>query len=321
MSDTPSALLFPGQGAQEPGMGRDLAEADSEIMDLWKKAEKISKIPLRGLYWEGGENLDDTRRLQVALTTANLSLWMALARHFKPAAAAGHSLGEYSAIAAAGALDIESVLHLVTLRGKLMAEADPSGTGGMAALVKLTREKADALIAEVNAACPESGERELRIANYNTPAQFAVSGTRKAIAVLAEKAREFKGRALPLAVSGAFHSPLMAEAAEEFTVAIKKCSFSNPKFPVYCNVTGRPETSAAGIKQRLSEQMTASVQWTLTIRNLFSAGIRSFVECGPKNVLGKMVEPILAEAPGADEGSYQTVSVNSAEDLQRFFPG
>jgi [acyl-carrier-protein] S-malonyltransferase len=113
----------------------------------------------------------------------------------------------------------------------------------------------------------------------------------------------------------------MAEAAEEFSRVIKKYSFSNPKFPVYCNVTGRPETSAAGIKQRLSEQMTASVQWTLTIRNQFKAGIRCFVECGPKNVLGKMVEPILADEPGAEEGSYQAVSVNSAEDLRRFFPG
>jgi [acyl-carrier-protein] S-malonyltransferase len=318
MNNSQSALLFPGQGAQEPGMGRDLAEADSEIMDLWKRAEKISNIPLRGLYWEGGENIDDTRRLQVALTAANLSLWMALARHFKPAAAAGHSLGEYSAIAAAGALDFDSVLQLVTLRGRLMAEADPAGIGGMAALVKLTREKADELVAAVNAACPESGERELRIANFNTPAQFVVSGTRQAIAALAEKAREFKGRALPLAVSGAFHSPLMAEAAKEFAAAIKKYKFSKPKFPVYCNVTGLPEVSAEGVKQRLVEQMTSSVQWILTIRNQFNAGIRCFVECGPKNVLGKMVAPILEGEPGAAEGVYKSVSVSSAVELQEF---
>jgi [acyl-carrier-protein] S-malonyltransferase len=126
---------------------------------------------------------------------------------------------------------------------------------------------------------------------------------------------------MPLAVSGAFHSPLMAEAAAEFARAIKKYSFSNPKFPIYCNVTGRPEVSAEGIKQRLSEQMTSSVQWIATISNLFKAGINSFVECGPKNVLGKMVEPNLAGEPGANEGSYQAVSVNSAKELQRFFPG
>lgn len=315
MSDT-SVLLFPGQGAQDLGMGRDLAERNSEVMDLWKKAEKISRIPLRAIYWEGGENMDDTARLQPALTVANLGLWLELSGRFKPACAAGHSLGEYSALAAAGVLGFDQVMELVSIRGRLMAEADPSGKGAMAAILKLDLAKAGELVEAVRAESGDDPALALRIANYNTPSQFVASGSKRAIELLQEKAREFKGRALPLAVSGAFHSPFMAEASAELSAYLDKCEFMNPRFPVYCNVTGRAENSADGLKAALKQQMTSSVQWIDSVNNMFRAGARRWVECGPKSILGKMVQQILAGQPGAEECQYQ--GITSCEDLQAF---
>ncbi|MDR1124536.1 MAG: ACP S-malonyltransferase [Deltaproteobacteria bacterium] len=311
-----SVLLFPGQGAQDLGMGRDLAERNAEVMDLWKKAEKISRIPLRAIYWEGGENMDDTARLQPALTVANLGLWLELSRRFKPGCAAGHSLGEYSALAAAGVLDFEKVMELVSIRGRLMAEADPEGKGAMAAILKLDLARAAELVEAVKAESGDDPALALRIANYNTPAQFVASGSRRAIELLQEKAREFKGRALPLAVSGAFHSPFMAEASAELAACLDKCAFAQPRFPVYCNVTGRAESSAAGLKARLKAQMTSPVQWIDSVGNMFQDGVRRYVECGPKSILGKMVQQILAGRPGAEE--CQCLGVTSCEDLQAF---
>lgn len=306
--DTKTALLFSGQGAQELGMGRDLAEQNQEIMELWKKAERISKIPLRGIYWEGGENMDDTRRLQPALTVVNFGFWMELSSRVKPAATAGHSLGEYVSLAAAGVLKFEDVLELVTLRGRLMAEADPGGMGAMAAIVKLDRAGAEALVSAVRVELGEEPDKGLRIANYNTPTQFVASGSKKAIETLVINARELKARAIPLAVSGAFHSPYMAEAAKEMAIAVNKADFSKPRFPVYCNASGKPAADAAAVKAQLLKQMTSSVYWIDTIQNMFQAGMTSFVECSPKNVLGKMVGQILEPVAAEDEYSARTVS-------------
>ena len=167
------ALLFPGQGSQEAGMGRDLAEADSAAMQLWKRAEAISGLPLREIFWEGDDAaMSDTRALQPALTVVNLNLWRALAGRVQPVAAAGHSLGEFAALAAAGVLDEESVLQIVSLRGRLMAEADPDGRGGMAAILKLSLEQVEGVVREA----AEESDRPLIIANYNTPGQYVISG-------------------------------------------------------------------------------------------------------------------------------------------------
>ena len=191
-------------------MGRDLAEADHDIMDLWKKAERISGLALREIYWDGDESLmADTRNLQPALTVVNLALWHKLSARITPMAAAGHSLGEFSAMAAAGVLPVDAILELVSLRGRLMSQADPHGKGAMAAVVKLALPQVEACVAEAR----DSSGETLVVANHNTPAQFVVSGTVAAMAVLQEKVKAAKGRALPLPVSGAFHSPLMADAA------------------------------------------------------------------------------------------------------------
>lgn len=299
---TQPVLLFPGQGSQEPGMGRDLAEASSEAMNLWKRAESISRLPLREICWEGDDAaMSDTRALQPALTVVNLNLWRETAARIGSAAplgAAGHSLGEFSALAAAGVLSPDTVLELTALRGRLMAEADPQGKGGMAALLKLDEARVARIVAE---AATES-DALLLVANYNTPAQFVVSGAKAAVALACRKAREHKGRGLELKVSGAFHSPMMREANRELAPLLRKAVWQKPRFPVYCNVNGKAAHDGESARENLLEQMTSPVRWIETVRNLYKDGARFWLELGPKAVLGKMVAPCLAGiAAEADE--------------------
>ena len=311
---TATALLFPGQGSQEPGMGRDLAESNREVMDLWKKAEQHSGLELRALYWEGEESaMADTRALQPALTVVNLGLWSVLSRRISPACTAGHSLGEYSSLAAAGVLSVDAVLELVSLRGRLMAEADPEGKGTMAAVLKLALPDVESAVAEVREATNEI----IGIANYNTPGQYVVSGTRAAIAAIQEAVKARKGRALALPVSGAFHSPLMEEAATEMGKALAKASWSPAKFAVYPNADPKGTKDARLLQGMLLRQMTSSVRWVDTITAQWQDGARSFVECGPKGVLGKMVKPILdslAQPPAPEE--YQVRSAGNKEQVE-----
>lgn len=291
------ALLFAGQGAQEQGMGRDLAEADSEAMEYWKEGERASGLPLREIYWEGsGEELNDTRALQPALTVANFSLWRALSkRHgIKPAACAGHSLGEFSALAAAGAISPKSALEITSLRGRLMAEADPEGKGSMAAIVKLE----EPVVAQIVRDCSNATGEVLVEANFNTPLQTVVSGAKNAVAMACKKAKELKGRGVELRVSGAFHSPLMEEANRELLPVLEKTEWSDPRFPVYCNVDGLPTMSGEAAKKNIMLQMISPVFWVNLLRNLYLAGIRWWMEVSPRAVLGKMVGPSLAGIAG-----------------------
>jgi [acyl-carrier-protein] S-malonyltransferase len=311
-----TALLFPGQGSQEQGLGRDLAERDKEAMGLWKKAERISSLALREIYWEGDEaSMADTRALQPALTVVNLNLWGLLSGKLSPACAAGHSLGEYSALAAAGALPVDAVLELTALRGRLMAEADPEGKGAMAAILKLDRAGAEQAVAEVK----QQGGDLLLIANYNTPGQFVASGAKEAIAVLQEKVKALRGRALPLPVSGAFHSPLMEEASKELARALNKVSWSRARFPVYANVTGAPALEADELKALVLRQMTSAVRWSDTVLNQWKNGVRRFVECGPKGALSRMVKPNLDSLPEAPvPESWQSLSVGNLAQAESF---
>lgn len=277
------------------GLGRDLAEASSEAMDFWKQAERISGLPLREIFWEGDESaMSDTRALQPALTVVNCNLWRAFSERFgaslAPFAAAGHSLGEFSALAAAGVLSPRSVLEITSLRGRLMAEADPEGRGAMAAIVKLDM---DAVAAIVEEAAAESGAL-LVAANRNTPQQTVVSGAREAVALAVQKAKERKGRGVELKVSGAFHSPMMAEANRELAPLLEKTVWNAPRFPVYCNVDGRPVHDGESAKKSLLRQMVTPVFWVDLLRNLYLAGVRWWLEISPKAVLGKMVGPSLA---------------------------
>ncbi len=283
-------VLFPGQGSQVPGMGRDVAEADADAMELWKKAERISSLPLREIFWDGDEAaMSDTRALQPALTVVNCNLWRLLAGKVEPMGAAGHSLGEFSALAAAQALSLDDALAITSLRGRLMAEADPEGRGVMAAIVRLDEDTTAGIVEE---AARESGEL-LLIANYNTPAQFVISGTRAAVDAAAARAKAARGRAIVLKVSGAFHSPMMEEANRELAPVLEKADWREPRFPVWCNFDARPVASGEAAREKLLAQMVSPVRWTDTVRGQYAAGARSWLEIGPKAVLGKMVKACL----------------------------
>ncbi len=284
----PTAFLFPGQGSQELNMGRDVAEAQSSAMDMWVLAEKLSGIALREIYWGEADSapapeMSDTKALQPALTVVNLTLWHAVADK-SAVAAAGHSLGEYAALAAAGVLGVEDVLKAVCVRGKLMAGAGKEGHG-MAAVVKLQLPTVEQI---VDKAAKQSGAF-LRIANHNSPAQFVISGEKPALDAAAALVKEAKGRAVPLAVSGAFHSPLISEAANEFAKVLDGLAWKKPAFPVCMNVTGTPESDPGILKTLATAQMTSSVMWTTTMQSLYAAGARRFAEIGPKGVLAKLV--------------------------------
>ena len=312
----PTALLFPGQGSQELNMGRDVAEAQSSARDLWLLAEKHSGLKLREIYWTSAESgaeatppaeMSDTRALQPALTVVNVSLWLALkdkAAGLQITGAVGHSLGEFSALAAAGVLGVEEVVKAVCERGKLMANAGPAegATGhGMAAVLKLPLATVEQI---VDKAAKQSGAF-LRIANHNSPAQFVISGERPALDAASALVKEAKGRAVPLAVSGAFHSPLMSEPANAFAKVLEGLRWQPAAFPVCMNVTGRLERDPGVLKAMLTAQMTSSVLWTVTMQSLYAAGARRFVELGPKNVLSKLapqnlegVEDAIAQSAG-----------------------
>ena len=309
---TKTGILFPGQGSQEKGMGRDVAEQDSSALDLWKLAEKESSLPLREIYWDGeAADMADTRALQPALTVVNLTLWLAVKNRLTPAATAGHSLGEFASLAASGVLRPEDTIKAVALRGRLMAESGGAGHG-MAAVVKLAQDKVEDIVAQ---AAEDSGG-ELRIANYNTPAQFVISGERTALDAAEALVKEAKGRAIRLAVSGAFHSPLIQEAADEFAAFLATLSWNAPAFPVFHNATALPEPNPDAVKATMQQQMTSSVLWIQTMQALFAMGVRRFIEVGPKGVLFKMLKANL----GPEEEKWSGLSVGTLEQANEIEP-
>ncbi|BDQ38292.1 malonyl CoA-acyl carrier protein transacylase [Pseudodesulfovibrio nedwellii] len=283
---TKIGVLFPGQGSQEKGMGRDVAESDSAALDLWKLAENESGLPLREIYWDGeAADMADTRALQPALTVVNLSLWLTVKNKIAPAATAGHSLGEFASLGAAGILSMEDCIKAVILRGRLMAESGGAGHG-MAAVVKLQQD----IVEDIVDKAAKSTGKELRIANYNTPAQFVISGEQEALDAADVLVKEAKGRAIRLAVSGAFHSPLIQEAADEFSAFLKTLTWYTPAFPLHHNATALPQPDPEQILTTMQNQMTSSVLWIQTMQAMWVTGIREFVEVGPKGVLFKMLK-------------------------------
>ena len=303
----PWAILFPGQGSQEKGMGRDMAEANQDVMHLWDKAESFTGAPLRDIYWDGDqEAMAETRYLQPALTVVGLGGWLCSSRG-NPDYLAGHSVGEYPALAVSGVLEAGQVLELVSLRGRLMSEAGEDQPGKMAAVLKLEQETVQEIVAEARS---RAAGGELCVANYNTPQQLVISGSPEAVDIAADLVKEKRGRAVPLSVSGAFHSSLMQPAAEELASYMDRLHWSDARIPIHMNVSGEPEKSAEAIRDLLKKQIVSPVLWSQLIRDQWDRGVRTWLEFGPKGVLSKMLPHILGKSD-----SWQTDCLDSLDKL------
>ncbi len=289
MANSKIAVLFPGQGSQFLGMGKEFLDSDPEARDLMALAEKVSGFPVGALCAAGPmEELTRTAHLQPALTVLNLICWQAVARTgLKPAFFAGHSLGEYAALCAAGVLSASETLALVTERGRLMEREGDKNPGGMQAVVKLPIETVRELVAKAQ----EKGK--LAIANHNSAEQIVISGEAAALEAAAGLVKEKGGKAIPLKVSGAWHSELIKGAVPDFEAAMARVDFKKPHTPILFNVTAAAEEDPAAIRGIMAAQIASSVRWYEIVQKLMAAEVRVFVEVGPKNVLTGLLKKII----------------------------
>lgn len=279
------AYVFPGQGAQFTGMGHELYEQNPKAKELMDRADAVLGFKLTDIMFSGSE--DDLKQTKVTQPAVFLhSVVLALTDpEFAPDMTAGHSLGEFSALVAAGALDFESGLKLVSARAQAMQKACEAHPSTMAAVLALPDEKVEEICAEVPGC--------VRAANYNCPGQVVISGTVESIEAACEKMLAAGAkRALKLKVGGAFHSPLMEPARQELEAAIRATEFSTPRCPVYQNVDGKPHTDPEEIKENLIKQLTAPVRWTQGVQQMLADGATEFVELGPGSVLQGLIKKI-----------------------------
>ncbi|MBQ9548600.1 MAG: ACP S-malonyltransferase [Bacteroidales bacterium] len=282
-----TAYVFPGQGSQFPGMGKALYDTNPEARSLMDKADDILGFSLTDIMFNGSD--DDLRRTDVTQPAIFLhSVVLALCSGLPaPDMTGGHSLGEFSALVAAGAVDFEDALRLVAVRAREMQACCEKVPGTMAAVIGLPDEQVERLCAETPGV--------VVAANYNCGGQVVISGEKEAIAAACEKMKEAGAkRALPLSVGGAFHSPLMEPARAELGKAIEKTLVRAPRCPIYQNVSARPETDPVRIKENLLAQLTSPVRWTQSVRAMLGDGAASFLELGPGTVLQGLVRRIAA---------------------------
>ena len=285
------AFVFPGQGAQFTGMGKDLYESNEVAKEMMEKANEILGFRLTDIMFEGdAEALKQTKVTQPAVFLHSVVMAKCMGDAFQPDMVGGHSLGEFSALVAAGALDFEDGLKLVYARALAMQKACEAAPGGMAAVLRLSDEQIEQICADVTA---QAGKGVVVAANYNCPGQLVISGNKEAVEMACEKLLEAGARrALVLPVGGAFHSPLMQPAKDELEAAIASTEFHTPTCPIYQNVDGKAHTNPEEIKQNLIAQLTASVRWTQEVEAMVEAGATEFVECGPGQALTGMITKI-----------------------------
>lgn len=280
------AFVFPGQGSQFVGMGKDLYDNNPLAKELFDKADKTLGFKITDIMFAGtDEQLKETKVTQPAVYLHSVISALCLGDEFKPEMTAGHSLGEFSALVAAGALSFEDGLKLVAARANAMQKVCEKNPGTMAAIIGLPDEK----VVEICDSVSKDGEVVVA-ANFNCPGQLVISGSKYGIDKACELLKEAGAkRALPLKVGGAFHSPLMQSAKDELQAAIEATNINTPKCPVYQNVDGKAHTDAAEIKANLIAQLTSSVRWTTSVQNMIAAGATEFVECGPGKALQGMI--------------------------------
>ena len=284
------AFVFPGQGAQFVGMGKDLYDNNPLAKELFEKANDILGYRITDIMFEGtDEELKQTKVTQPAVFLHSVISALCMGDAFDPKMVAGHSLGEFSALTAAGALSFEDGLKLVYARAMAMQKACEAQPSTMAAISALPFEKIEEICDEVS----KHGKGVVVPANYNCPGQLVISGNIEAIDEACEQLKAAGAkRALPLKVGGAFHSPLMQPAKDELQAAIEKTEIKAPKCPVYQNVDGKPHTDPAEIKANLIAQLTSSVRWAQSVENMIADGADDFTECGPGKALQGMIGKI-----------------------------
>jgi len=303
------AFVFPGQGSQVVGMGRELAQAFPAARQIFEQADAILGCPLLQMAWEGPEaELNDTLNTQPALLVHSAAVLAVVAQQFPglhPAFVAGHSMGELSALIACGALDFPEALKLVRRRGELMKQAGEVNPGGMAAVLAADIPTLERICAEASTA----GE-VVQVANDNCPGQVVISGARPAL----ERAIQIAGQAgirriRPLAVSIAAHSPLMARSQEAFSQAVEQAPFADPQVPLVGNVSALPLTTAAEIRDDLKGQLTSRVRWTESIQEMAARGVTTFIELGSGTVLAGLIKRI--------DDQVRCISVGTPADLEK----
>ncbi len=280
------AYVFPGQGAQFVGMGKDLYDKSEQAKQMFEKANAILNFRITDLMFEGtDDDLKQTRVTQPAIFLHSVILAHTLGEEFRPDMVAGHSLGEFSALVAAGALNFEDGLVLVSKRAMAMQKACEAEPSTMAAIIGLDDKVVEDICQQVDDVVVP--------ANYNSPGQVVISGSQQGIDTACEKLKDAGAkRALPLKVGGAFHSPLMEPARIELAQAINETAFNAPLCPIYQNVNAQPVTDPALIKANLVAQLTSPVRWTQIMKNMIADGAEKFIEVGPGNVLQGLVKKV-----------------------------
>jgi len=294
MKKNKTAVLFPGQGSQFIGMGREFIEADAEAGNLMELAESISSAPLRKLCLEGPmEELTRAVYLQPALTAVNLICWQAVKQAGITADFfAGHSLGEYSALYAAGVLTIDDSIKLVTQRGRLSDREGIRNPGGMQAVLGLTLEQVEEILQGF------SSDAVVTVANHNTELQVVISGEKEALHEIEKTVASKGGKAITLNVSIANHSPLIAGAVPDFEEVLNTTEFSSPEIPIIFNVTAGEETEPNIIRSIMARQIVSRVRWFEIINVLLAKNVRTFIEVGPKTVLSGLLKKIIPRELG-----------------------